>query len=239
MTTRRSPAGWGAGGSDNTQTNRQCNTQTNNFLWHDAFDAVEACAGGVVGMSRPVEIEYESSDGTVSRRLLVDYYYELGTFSAGVGYVNAREGEGGDMRSFRVDRIRSSCFPDTGEVVEPWLIGNPGGVVPALVALRPYAAAINQVRDFVRRTRGFRARESARFEEFVVDLLDALVQKHPERMGEFVGCAHHVQVADPEEIIAADQRMICRRHALKIAAGSGRKPVSEEIMSLINARWPL
>lgn len=187
---------------------------------------------------RALEIEYEKADGSVSARTLVDYHFELGTFAPGVGYLNCRDAGVDDMRTYRVDRILSACYLDTGEVIAPWLIDNPAGEIPARLALRPFAAAILQLQGFVRSTRGFRAREAARFDDFVREIGAAVMHQHPCRADEFVVAARCLEEAAAGREIPVEQVAICRRHALRIAAGSGRKPVPDEWLATIDELWP-
>ncbi|WP_298580527.1 hypothetical protein [uncultured Luteimonas sp.] len=186
-------------------------------------------------MKRPLVIEYEDAAGSETTRVLEDYEYRSEPHVPGVHYLEGLEIGSGRWKSFRVDRIISAAFTDTGEAVAPWKVDNPDGTVPARVVLRPYFAAIHRMRAYVARTRGFRQREKDRFADFVLDLVadkrglpDALVAE----------AAFRLATEDQGGAVPLHQLDCCRRHALIIAKGSGRRPLTDEDAALIYQTFP-
>lgn len=108
-------------------------------------------------------------------------------------------------------------------------------------ALQPYSAAITLFRNYVQKTRGFRSRERERFHDFI----DELVGRNNHDRDSFVefALAHRRwdTYLDPIEFNAAippEQLQICRRNALRIAGGSGRRPISADSLDLIDRLFP-
>lgn len=185
-------------------------------------------------MKTKLRILYGENPETASEKVLEDYFHEVGTFSPDVHYINAAHGDG-EMRTFRVDRIWSACNAETGESIEPWLIDNPNGTKPLTMVSRPYAPAICTMHEFVAKTRGFRKRERDRFDQFTLELINdssgidtAMLCEHAFRLGR----------SESGSEIPTDQTSVCRRHALIIAAGSGRRPIDTAVMQQIEALFP-
>lgn len=178
---------------------------------------------------RVIVIQYADSLGEISTRHLMSYRFESGSFDPNADYLHATTASE-EVKSYRVDRILSACYADTGESIAPWLIENPTGRQSAHSLVRPYVAAIKAMHSFVAATRGFRERERARFSEFVMELTSA----PSSQTEEITAAAMRLGRADENTFVDPAHSAVCRRHALRIAAGSGRKPIEASWQTLID-----
>lgn len=181
-----------------------------------------------------ITIQYQDSSGNITERQISDLKPESPTTID--AFCHLRQ----ERRSFNLQRIVHAVNPDTGEILNPWkFIELPSGesareslesitwlVMPAIKALK----------FFTLTTRGTRKREVSRLSEFVRQIVDVSTYSDDELTAwvKQLSCwdmTHAWRDGDVEEYTKLLRRIpqailsTCHACALKIAAGSGRKPI--------------
>ena len=181
-------------------------------------------------------IEYRGQDSQVTKREISNIRRE------GDDAINAMCAVAGAVRTFKVSRIIRAVNPDTGEVIaNPWVhfgmgLGVAGGPNPwAVVGL--VLPVVRVLKFLAKRIRGFGKRERSAIAAFI-GRRAAPPALPPDSLDRWLVDLWAGDATDHDAdlaLIPADLRADARAAALKIAGGSGRRPIDPDVMAIIDA----
>lgn len=190
-----------------------------------------------------VVIRYRDSSGQVTERRISDLARESAIKID--AFCHLRE----ERRSFNLDRIVHAVNPDSGEILNPWKLIDQNvseGGRESLESITWFAMpAIKALKFFMLTTRGTRQREIERLLHTVKQMVDASYYSDEELTAwiKQLSCwdmQHAWRRGDVLEYTELLRRIpnamlaTCHAGALKIAMGSGRKPIDPNWLERIN-----
>lgn len=184
-------------------------------------------------------IKYQDGEGSITEREISDLQKENDILIS--AFCHTRD----EWRSFNVNRIIHAVAQDTGELINPYKLVPEMRDEQSLDSLTwKCRQAIKSVKFFCLTTRGFGKRERPQVVEFVKALVDTS-QHSDEDISEWVNnlwCADFYRYRDGDfdeyqgllEQIPHSLLDQCRKCALKLVLGSGRKPENPDWMQRID-----